>query len=112
MVEHCGLYFVSACETDTSKHLALRDENVHIAGSLQMAGVLSAIASMWSVADDVCRTLADTFYTELTRENSPKGKRGISIAEAPFTLHAAIQHLRKIKSTPPILWGAWFHAGV
>ena len=64
--------------------------DVHIASSLKMAGVLSFIARMCSVADDVCRTLADTFYTELTKENSPGIKRGTSIAEAHFAFHAAI----------------------
>ena len=97
------LAFLSACQTATGsvRHL---DEAIHLAAAMQFLGYRHVIATMWAITDSRGPYVADSVYTELTRDGIPDATRA---AEA---LHHSIRALRQNDLTDnPLLWAPYIH---
>ena len=60
-LEKCTLAYLSTCEMATSKCLALKDEQIHIAAAILIAGAPSLIGTMWRVDDELSVSMASNF---------------------------------------------------
>jgi CHAT domain-containing protein len=98
--------FLSACQT-TAGDEGLSEEAVHIAGAMLLAGYRGAVATMWSIQDEIAPEVADGFYSHLTQGDQRPDPRGA--AEA---LHHSIQRLRKRDGIKLIDWVAFVHVGI
>ncbi|KAF5662608.1 hypothetical protein FCIRC_11426 [Fusarium circinatum] len=58
--------FVCMCDSSSQKP-GVRDENVHLASTLQIAGFFHAVGSLWSANDDACAEVARFFDEELSK---------------------------------------------
>jgi tetratricopeptide (TPR) repeat protein len=97
-LQDAGLAYLSACGT-AHGGIRMLDEALHISSAFQLAGYTHVIGSLWPIADDVSRDLADRTYTELAR-TSPAS-----------ALHRAVQHTRRRFPDNPLLWAAHVHSG-
>ncbi|MFL4909199.1 CHAT domain-containing protein [Streptomyces sp. MMS24-I2-30] len=93
------LAFLSGCSTGRG-HIALPDENLHLATAFHQAGFPQVIAAMWSISDFATYNLAREFYTSLGQG-----------AGAASALHHAVHTLRAAYPANPSLWGAYIHLG-
>jgi CHAT domain-containing protein len=100
------LAFLSACQTTTGDE-ALSDEAVHIAGGMLLAGYRSAVATMWSIQDDLAPEVADEFYRRVMEDEGGPDNR-----KAAEALHHSVQKLRKKGGVPLTSWIPFVHLGV
>ena len=104
-LDNCRLAYLSACETAMTKNLALKDEGIHIADTVLMAGVPNVIATWWRVVDEESVNVASGFY-----ENLVDGCGGFDSARSGRAIHAAAKSLRD-GGTNPFIWAAYVHFG-
>lgn len=100
----CQLVYLSSCQGAPNKS-KFRDEGLHLAVGLQMAGVPHVVASLWRV-DDVFRSeMAVRFYRAL-------GKIGghFNPSNSARALRKAIVDLRASGSSA-LFWAAYIHTG-
>jgi CHAT domain-containing protein len=97
--------FLSACQTTTGEE-TLSDEAVHIAGGMLLAGYRGAVATMWSIQDDLAPEVTNEFYRRIMEDKERPDSR-----KAAEALHYSIQKLRK-KGVPLTSWIPFVHLGV
>ncbi|KAH8897681.1 hypothetical protein GQ53DRAFT_637913 [Thozetella sp. PMI_491] len=56
--------YLSACKTAQTDD-QISDEGLHLVGAFQLAGFRHVIGTLWSVADDTCKAMAEVMYEEL-----------------------------------------------
>ena len=108
------LAYISACHTANNRDFTLLDEQIHVAGSFQLAGFPSVIGSMWHISDDRSLEVTKCVYSAmLTRD----GK--LRVSEAARGLHFALRTIRdaelqqsKHQSSDPLTWAAYVHVGI
>jgi hypothetical protein len=102
--QHRDLAFLSACQTAAGS-VRLTDEAIHLAAAMQFLGYRHVIATMWTIADSPAPLIADTVYTELTKDGHPDP------GEAATALHHAVRELRLKHPADPQLWAPYIHLG-
>ena len=104
-LDKCRLAYLSACETAMTKNLALKDEGIHIANAVLMAGVPDVIATWWQVVDEASVSVASGFYENLIDDCG-----GFDTARSARAIHAAAKAVRD-RGTNPFIWAAYVHFG-
>jgi CHAT domain-containing protein len=103
---HTELAVLSACQTAKGDK-NLRDEAIHLAAGMLMAGYGSIVASMWSIRDDDGPIIAEQFYKYLV------GEGGGDSGRAAYALHNAIAHLRNVRGENDFgSWIPFIHLGI
>jgi hypothetical protein len=107
-MEHAQLAYLSACDTARHGVKELLDENIHIAGSFQLAGYPRTVASLWKISDTQAVDVARNYYT--TWINKYSG----DLKQSARALHEA---LLVVKQNPgqrdhPLNWAAYAHYGL
>ncbi|KAG2125692.1 CHAT domain-containing protein [Suillus clintonianus] len=97
--------FLSACETAVGD-VNTPDEVIHLAASLQFAGVQSVIGTLWSVNDSTVQRLVEAFYKNLCGDGKMNSKR------AARALHRAVQSLAGDEEMPLDQRIVFMHIGI
>ena len=103
-MNYAELAFLSACQTATGSALHL-DEAIHLAAAMQFLGYRHVIATLWTIADAPAPNVANTVYAHLTQTGRPDASQ---TAEA---LHRAVEKLRNVHPSSPLLWAPYVHIG-
>ncbi|RSM73153.1 hypothetical protein DMB66_03745 [Actinoplanes sp. ATCC 53533] len=99
------LAFLSACSTAVGG-TDLRDEAIHLAAAMQVAGYRHVVATAWSISDEHTPDLVDRTYARLApADGSPDAGRSAR------ALHEAVAALRAELPDRPDLWAAYLHVG-
>ncbi|KAK5947929.1 hypothetical protein OHC33_011034 [Knufia fluminis] len=106
-IRNCQLAYLSVCESALNRQWRLRDESLHLAAALQMAGIPSVVGTWWKIMDDKATEMARTFYKNLV-----KGQVGIVAGQgnAARALHDAVVKTRN-EGVDPFIWGAYAYFG-
>jgi tetratricopeptide (TPR) repeat protein len=102
--QHRDLAFLSACYTAFGGTGPL-DEAIHLAAAMQFVGYRHVIAAMWTIADPPAPHVAEVIYSTLCEGGTPDASRS---AEAT---HNAVQSLRQMDPTNPLIWAPYIHLG-
>ena len=103
---HTELAFLSACQTAKGDKY-LREEAIHLAAGMLMAGYGSIVGSMWSIRDDDGPIIAEYFYRYLIEE------AGGDSGQAAYALHHAVAHLRDVRGENNFAsWVPFVHLGI
>ena len=102
--QHRDLAFLSACYTAFGATGPL-DEAIHLAAAMQFVGYRHVIATMWTVADPPAPHVAEVIYSTLIQGDILDASRS---AEAT---HNAVQSLRQMDPTNPLIWAPYIHLG-
>ncbi|KAG2148950.1 CHAT domain-containing protein [Suillus clintonianus] len=97
--------FISACETAVGDYRT-PDEVIHLAASLQFAGVQSVVGTLWEVNDSTVQRLVEAFYKNLCGDGKMNSKR------AARALHQAVQSLASDKDMPLEQRIVFMHIGI
>ncbi|KAG2111019.1 CHAT domain-containing protein [Suillus clintonianus] len=97
--------FLSACETAVGD-ANTPDEVIHLAASLQFAGVQSVVGTLWSVNDSTVQRLVEAFYKNLCGDGKMNSKR------AARALHRAVQSLAGDQEMPLDQRIVFMHIGI
>ncbi|KAF8600644.1 hypothetical protein BDV93DRAFT_587771 [Ceratobasidium sp. AG-I] len=101
-----GLAFLSACQTATGDDKS-PDEAIHLAAGMLVAGYQTVIATMWSIRDVDAPLVADSIYSQISKDGRLDGGR---VARA---LHAAVATLRdQVGEKAFVRWVPYIHMGV
>jgi hypothetical protein len=92
------LAFLSACNTAYSG-ARLTDEAIHISSAFQLAGYSHVIGTLWPIADEAAREIADRIYACLA-DHRPAN-----------ALHDAVGKTRTKYPDSPFLWASHIHIG-
>ncbi|KAI0325844.1 hypothetical protein GY45DRAFT_1329797 [Cubamyces sp. BRFM 1775] len=98
--------FLSACLTSAGD-ARLPDESIHLAAGMQFAGVRTAVATLWTVADKAAAFIAGKIYGQLMRA----GVSEPNPLEAAEALHRAVGEM-KAAGRPMVFWVPFLHVGV
>lgn len=104
-LEKCQLAYLSACETAVTRNVQLKDEGIHSADAVLMAGVPSVIATWWRVVDEESVSVASAFYENLIDDGG-----AFDTSRSGRAIHAAAKALRD-RGTNPFIWAAYVHFG-
>jgi uncharacterized protein YaiI (UPF0178 family) len=97
--------FLSACETAVGV-LTTPDEVIHLAASLQFAGVQSVVGTLWKVNDWTVQRLVEAFYKNMCGDGTMNSKR------AARALHQAVHSLARDKDMPLDQRIVFMHIGI
>ncbi|KAG2114119.1 CHAT domain-containing protein, partial [Suillus clintonianus] len=97
--------FLSACETAVGD-FQTPDEVIHLAATLQFAGVESVIGTLWKVNDISVQRLVEAFYKNFCGDGTMNSKR------AARALHRAVQSLANDKDMPLDQRILFMHIGI
>ncbi|KIJ36003.1 hypothetical protein M422DRAFT_179904, partial [Sphaerobolus stellatus SS14] len=92
-LKHADLAFLSACQTSTGDEL-LSDEAVHLAAGMLAAGYRRVVGTMWSIADEPAKEIAEDFYDYLWTHREDGGEGESDMGRSAYALHNAIQKIR------------------
>ncbi|KAF8996692.1 CHAT domain-containing protein [Cyathus striatus] len=108
---HSQLAFLCACETATGTE-DLADEAMSFGTSLLYSGFNSAVATMWSIADEDGATISDYFYEYLFNDRGLENRKGClsDTNQSAHALHHAIKALRS-SGVPLERWVPFIHMG-
>jgi CHAT domain-containing protein len=85
----------------------LREEAIHLAAGMLMAGYASVIGTMWCIRDDDGPIIAEQFYKYLVDEAGGDSSR------AAYALHNAVAHLRNVRGEDDFAsWVPFIHLGI
>lgn len=106
-IRNCQLAYLSACESALNREWRLRNENLHIAAALQMAGIPCVVGTWWKIIDQKGAEMAKMFY-----ENLVEGQTAIDTRQgnAARALHGAVAKMRN-DGVDPFVWGAYAYYG-
>jgi CHAT domain-containing protein len=104
---NAGLAFLSACHTAASPE-GLKGEALHLAGSLEFAGFLSVIATMWVINDKDAPVIARYTYEYLFQN----GLQNCDPSKAAAALNYAVQRLREDPTVTMDRWAPFIHFGI
>ena len=99
------LAFLSACRTAVGG-VGLRDESIHLAAAMQVAGYRHVVATAWSISDEHTPEVVDRTYSRLT-----SGSGVPDVRRCARALHDAVAALRAELPDRPDLWAAYLHVG-
>jgi CHAT domain-containing protein len=104
---HANLAFLSACQTATGDK-ELRDESIHLAAGMLLAGYRGVIATMWSIMDDDAPQVTAEVYTHIFKTSPPDP------TQAAEALHLAVRNLREGSGGKKSFfhWVPFIHVGV
>ena len=94
--------FLSACST-AEPDLHMLDEQMSVAGSMQIAGYSHVVGTLWPSSDSPL--LAQLFYQRLTEAGST------DFTHTAQSLHDATLKVRKKVANQPFLWAGFIHVG-
>ncbi|CEL54382.1 hypothetical protein RSOLAG1IB_07032 [Rhizoctonia solani AG-1 IB] len=97
--------FLSACHTAEGSEA--QNENMSLAGALQVAGFRSVVATMYAVADFDGPIVARELYEHMFRDRSQPANS----SDAALGLNKAVRKLRKNK-VPMHRWVPYIHIGI
>ena len=100
--------FLSACHTAEVTEGSIVDEVLHLAAAVQYCGFKSVVGTMWAMADQDGRDLAEHFYKALFSNNSRRLPYHERSAKA---LRFAVKKLRKKKGISLERWVNFVHYG-
>jgi hypothetical protein len=100
------LAFLSACQTAVMT-LEVPDEQINLAGALQLAGFVHVIATQWSISDSQAPAVADRVYGDLAQH----GDIHTDPDHVALALHRAVRELRDRYPSAPTLWAPYIHVG-
>lgn len=93
------LAFLAACQTaDTGTAPGLVDENIHLAGALQLLGYANVVGTLWEVEQTASATFARAFYAALGR------RIGTGIDVVARAAHDAMVELRGEAPEDVVIW--------
>ena len=101
-----GLAFLSACQTAMGDE-GLSDEAIHIAAGMLFAGYGGAVATMWSISDELAPDVAREVYQQLFLNGTRPDYR-----EAARALHDAVGRLRDSGRASFVQWLPFIHVGL
>jgi CHAT domain-containing protein len=99
--------FLSACHTAEMTEGRKADEGLHLAAAVQYCGFRSVVGTMWAMADEDGRDLAENFYKALF-ENSRRTPYHERSAKA---LRFAVKKLRRKRRITLERWVNFVHYG-
>ncbi|KAI9457828.1 CHAT domain-containing protein [Lactarius psammicola] len=101
--------FLSACHTAEVTEGSIVDESLHLAAAVQFCGFRSVVGTMWAMADEDGRDLAEHFYKTLF---SSKREQGIPYHErSAKALRFAVKKLRRKRRMTLERWVNFVHYG-
>ena len=102
--------FLSACHTAEMTEGSIMDEGLHLAAAVQYCGLRSVVGTMWAMADQDGRDLADSFYKALF--SNPRQDQGIPYHErSAKALRSAVRKLRRKRGITLERWVNFVHYG-
>jgi CHAT domain-containing protein len=103
--------FLSACHTAEVTEGSIVDEVLHLAAAVQYCGFRSVVGTMWAMADQDGRDLAENFYKAMFSTTS-KREKGMPYHErSAKALRFAVKKLRKKKRITLERWVNFVHYG-
>lgn len=107
-IDLCQLIFLSGCEMAVNKDILLKEEGLHIAGALQMAGVPNTVATWWKILDVTAVDIATEFYKGLRRSGDESA--GLDVRQSARSLNDTMLKMRS-RGMSSLIWGAYVHFG-
>ena len=102
--------FLSACHTAEVTGGSIIDEGLHLAAAVQYCGFRSVVGTMWAMADEDGRDLAENFYKTLF--SNLRRFEGIPYHErSAKALQSAVKKLRKKRRITHERWVNFVHYG-
>lgn len=103
------LAYLSACSTAENKSEILQDEVLHVASGFQVAGFRHVVGCLWPSLDDVCITVAETFYENLVED----GHLHLTDRNVALALWKAVNKIRGCDEyrEQPLVWAQYVHFG-
>ena len=102
--------FLSACHTAEVAEGSIMDEGLHLAAAVQYCGFRSVVGTMWAMADQDGRDLAENFYKSLF--SNPRQDQGIPYHErSAKALRSAVKKLRRKRGITLERWVNFVHYG-
>jgi CHAT domain-containing protein len=93
--------------SDSERGQALREEAIHLAAGMLMAGYGSIVGTMWSIGDDDGLIIAEQFHKCLVDE------AGGDSGRAAYALPDTVAHLRNARGENDFAcWVPFIHLGV
>ena len=102
--------FLSACHTAEVTEGSVMDEGLHLAAAMQYSGFRSVVGTMWAMADEDGRDLAENFYKTLF-SNSRRYKEIPYHERSAMALQFAVKKLRKKRRISHERWVNFVHYG-
>ena len=90
--------------------MALRDENLHVAGAFLMAGCPEVVGSRWEVVDSAAPKIAEDYYRAMLHRSKDKGEDSPGVTGSARALHAAVIKARE-EGVDAMFWGTYVHYG-
>ena len=100
--------FLSACHTAELTEESIADEGLHLAAAMQYCGFRSVVGTMWAMADEDGRDLAENFYKRVFSG----GNKGARYYEwTAKSLRDAVKMLRRKRGMNLERWVNFVHYG-
>jgi CHAT domain-containing protein len=103
--------FLSACHTAEVTEGSIVDEVLHLAAAVQYCGFRSVVGTMWAMADQDGRDLAENFYKAMFSTTSKREKGTPYHERSAKALRFAVKKLRKKKRITLERWVNFVHYG-
>jgi CHAT domain-containing protein len=103
--------FLSACHTAEVTEGSIVDEILHLAAAVQYCGFRSVVGTMWAMADQDGRDLAENFYKALFSTASRREKGTPYHERSAKALRFAVKKLRRKKRITLERWVNFVHYG-
>ncbi|KAH9014462.1 CHAT domain-containing protein [Lactarius hengduanensis] len=102
--------FLSACHTAEVTEGSVIDEGLHLAAAVQYCGFRSVVGTMWAMADEDGRDLAEHFYKALF--SNSRREQGVPYHErSAKALRFAVKKLRRKRRISLERWVNFVHYG-
>lgn len=102
-LRECQMVYLSACNTAADWRVS--EQSAHLAVAFLMSSVPHVIATVWKVADDVAREVAEKFYWCIAETSSLD-----KVHQAAMILRNVAQELR-MRGSAILDWAAYVHYG-
>jgi tetratricopeptide (TPR) repeat protein len=103
------LAYLEACSTAENSSKALREEVIHLASALQMAGFPHVVATIWAADNDSANIVAIFFFEHITAQiiAGEEGKVKAGPLDFALALHHAVGRLRDGRIGPRLRRNVW-----
>jgi hypothetical protein len=105
--DQCQLIYLSGCDMAVNKDVLLKEEGLHIAGALQMAGVPNTIATWWKIRDLWAVQAAKGFYDGLMPGT---GTSPLDVRKSAISLRNVMLSMRG-QGLSSLVWAPFVHFG-
>ena len=104
--------FLSACHTAEVTKGSIIDEGLHLAAAVQYRGFRSVVGTMWAMADEDGRDLAENFYKALfSNSRRDEGIPYHELERSAKALRFAVKKLRRKRQITLERWVNFVHYG-